>query len=275
MSDKIRKARVAGLFYSKQKATLEKEVAVFLENSKRESGVNKIYGLVAPHAGYLYSGGVAARAYRQIVNEDFELIVVISPSHKMYFDEISVYNGNAYQTPLGDVKVDQESAKKLVSLHPDIIYSDFGHEIDEHALEVQIPFLQQALYEFKLLPVVMGNQDSANVEILANALAELLKDKNALIVASSDLSHFHNQEQAKALDNIVVETVAAYDYDSLAKNLQEGSCEMCGGGPVLVTMKACQKLGAKKSKVLFYRNSGDVTGEHDQVVGYMSAMFYS
>ena len=230
---------------------------------------------MAPHAGYLYSGSVAARAYRQIVNEDYDLIVVISPSHKMYFDEISVYDGDAYQTPLGDVKVDLESAKKLASMHPDIIYSDFGHAIDEHALEVQLPFLQQALYDFKLLPVVMGNQDSANVDILANALAELLKDKNALIVASTDLSHFHNQEQAKALDTIVVENVTDYDYDSLAENLQSGECEMCGGGPVLVTMKACEKLGAKKSKVLIYRNSGDVTGERDQVVGYMSAMFYA
>ncbi len=120
----------------------------------------------------------------------------------------------------------------------------------------------------------MGNQDVANVEILSDALAKLLADKKALIVASSDLSHFHSYEKAKTMDNVVVEDVARYDYKKLAGDLQKGLCEMCGAGPVLTTMKVCEKLGANKAKVLLYRNSGDVTGDRDHVVGYMSAMFY-
>ncbi len=274
MTDKIRKAAVAGTFYPANKETLERDVAVFLENSLPVEIVTRIYGIAVPHAGYMFSGGVAARAYRQVMDRDFDLIVVISPSHRIYFEEISVYNGAAYQTPLGDIPVDQDSAKKLASLHPGILYSDLGHDIDEHALEVQLPFLQQVFYDFSLLPIVMGNQDAANIEILADALAKLLAYKKALIVASSDLSHFHSYEKAKTMDNVVVEDVARYDYGKLAGDLQKGLCEMCGAGPVLVTMKACEKLGANKAKVLLYRNSGDVTGDRDQVVGYLSAMFY-
>jgi len=274
MSNKIRKAGVAGSFYSGNKETLERDVAFFLEISPPVEIVTKISGLIAPHAGYMYSGGVAARAYRQVVDRDFDLVVVVSPSHKTYFEEISVFNGSAYSTPLGDVQVDQEMAYKLASLNPKIILSDLGHDIDEHALEVQLPFLQQIFYDFKLVPIVMGNQDQANVDILAEALAKLLKDKKALIVASSDLSHFHSYDKAKLLDDVVIEDIENYDYKKLSQDLQNGVCEMCGGGPAMVAMKACEKLGANKSKVLLYRNSGDVTGDRDQVVGYLSAMFY-
>jgi AmmeMemoRadiSam system protein B len=166
-------------------------------------------------------------------------------------------------------------AKKLASLHPKIVYSELGHDIDEHSLEVQLPFLQQVFYDFKLLPIVMGDQSAENVDALADSLAKLLKDENALIIASSDLSHFHNYDKAKLLDDVVVENIAKYDYNKLAKDLKNGHCEMCGGGPVIATMKACEKLGANKSKVLLYRNSGDVSGDRDQVVGYLSAMFYT
>ena len=274
MTDKIRKAAVAGMFYPASKETLERDVAIFLENSLPLEIVTHIYGIAVPHAGYRYSGGVAARAFRQVMDGDFDLVVVIAPSHKIYFEEISVYNGVAYETPLGKIAVDLDSAKKLASLHPGIIYSDLGHDIDEHALEVQLPFLQQVFHDFTLLPIVMGNQDAANVEILAEALVKLLADKKALIVASSDLSHFHSYEKAKTLDNVVIEDVAQYNYTKLAEDLKKEFCEMCGAGPVLATMKACEKLGANKAKVFLYRNSGDVTGERDNVVGYMSAMFY-
>ena len=223
----------------------------------------------------MYSGGVAARAYRQLMDRDFDVVAVIAPSHKIYFDEISIYNGTAYETPLGQISVEQEMARKLATLHPGIIYSNIGHNIDEHSLEVQLPFLQRVIEDFKILPIVMGNQDPANVDILAEALAKLLKDEKALIVASSDLSHFHNYDKAKMLDNVVVEHINNFDADKLGRDLQKGLCEMCGGGPVQAMMKATKILGAQKSKVLLYRNSGDITGDHNQVVGYLSAMFYS
>ena len=271
---KVRLPGVAGLFYSGQKNTLEREVAIFLETATPLEIVSEVYGLVAPHAGYMYSGGVAARSYRQVLDREYEVVVVIAPSHHVYFEEISVYDGDAYQTPLGNVEVHKELAKELTQKHPNIIYSDIGHEKDEHSLEVQLPFLQHVLGDFLLIPIVMGNQDHGNIQILSDALSDLLKDKKALIVASSDLSHYYSSDKAMVLDSVVVEHINNFDEDRLEKDLQVGLCEMCGGGPVITMMKTCRNLGANKSKVLIYRNSGDVTGERDQVVGYLSAMIY-
>lgn len=273
-SDQVRKPAVAGMFYSGQKDNLTREISIFLENSSLVNEAKKVYGLVAPHAGYLYSGGVAARAYRQIVGKQFDVIVVISPSHRIYFEEISVFNGAAYSTPLGEIAIDKTLAQAITQQHDQIIYSDMGHDIDEHALEVHLPFLQVVLEDFKLVPIVMGNQDRGNIEILTKALTETLKDKNVLIVGSSDLSHYYSHSKATVMDNVIVDSVSNYEEDKLYDELQEGICEMCGSGPVITTMKACRNLGAEKSKVLLYRNSGDVTGDRSQVVGYMSAMFY-
>lgn len=275
MSGKIRKSQVAGAFYSAIKDTLERDIAVFLENAHAVEIVSKVYGLVAPHAGYMYSGGVAANAYRQVLDRDIDVVAVIAPSHRVYFENISVYNGAAYDTPIGPVSVNQDLVGELVARDPAIIASELGHEIDEHALEVHLPFLQQVLFDFTLIPIVMGDQNMQNVEILANALAEVLKDKKALIVASSDLSHFHHYNRAKLLDNVVVENINKFDHGKLSQDLASGRCEMCGGGPVIAAMKACKKLGANKSKVLLYRNSGDVSGDKESVVGYLAAMFYS
>lgn len=272
--NKVRETAVAGFFYSKEKETLQREVAMVLENSQALDGVKKIYGLVAPHAGYMYSGGVAARAYRQIVDRNFDVVVVISPSHHVYFEEVSVFDGDAYRTPLGTIQIDKELAAELEAEHPSIILSSLGHGNEEHALEVQLPFLQYVLDDFKLLPIVMGNQDEANISALSEALSKILKNKNALLVASSDLSHYHSYDKAALLDKVVVESINKFDDQKLFSDWQNRVCELCGGGPVLAVMKACRSLGAGKSKVLLYRNSGDVTGDKAQVVGYLSAMFY-
>lgn len=275
MSIKIRQPAVAGLFYSSQKETLQREVAMYLENSPSLDDIQTIYGLVAPHAGYMYSGGVAARAYRQIVDREYEVVVVISPSHRVYFEEVSVYHGKAYSTPLGEIPVDTELAQAIAGEDSRLIYSGIGHDIDEHALEVQLPFLQHTLEDFTLIPIVMGDQNDENVQALSDALAKHLKGRKALIVASSDLSHYYSYDKAVLLDGVVVEDINNFDDKKLAHDLKNGVCEMCGGGPVLATMKACRALGASKSKVILYRNSGDVTGDRSQVVGYLAALFYS
>jgi len=265
---------VAGLFYPKKKLTLEREVALVLENSPEQQFSGKIYSIIAPHAGYMYSGGVAARAYRQLLDQDIELVIVISPSHREYFSEVSIYDGYAYSTPLGVIPVDRETAAQIADTSERIILSEKGHRFDEHALEVQLPFLQKVLEDFKLIPIVMGDQNRENIEALADRLAVVLAGKKALIVASSDLSHFYNYDKAALLDNVVLENVSRFDEEKLFEDLQESRCEMCGGGPVVAMMKAVKKMGANHSEVLLYRNSGDVTGDKSEVVGYMSAIFY-
>jgi AmmeMemoRadiSam system protein B len=273
-TQKIRPAMVAGMFYSDKKNELDREVALYLENAPDLKIPGEIYGLVAPHAGYMYSAGVAARAYRQIIDQNIDIVAVISPSHREYFTEISIYDGYAYETPLGYISIDRERAHTLAEMYPQIILSEKGHRFDEHALEVQLPILQKVIESFQLLPIVIGEQNRDNIESLANALATVLKGQKFLIVASSDLSHFYNSEKAKILDNTVVEDIEKFDDEALFRHLNEGLCEMCGGGPVIATMKASKLLGANNSKVIQYRTSGDITGDNSEVVGYLSAIFY-
>jgi len=275
MSDnlKIRPPAVAGMFYPEKKITLDQEVAMVLEESREIDLQGEIIGIVVPHAGYMFSGGVAARAYRQLFELKIEIVVVIAPSHCEYFTEISIFDGYAYSTPLGTIPVDKDLAQELVKQSPQIVLSDKGHRFEEHALEVQLPFLQKIFDNFRFVPIVMGEHSQDNIQSLANGLARVLKDKKSLIVASTDLSHFYNDEKANSLDQVVVDDIENFDEEQLFIDLQSGECEMCGGGPVMATIKACKLLGANKSQVLLYRNSGDITGDRSDVVGYLSAIF--
>jgi AmmeMemoRadiSam system protein B len=270
---KIRPPAVAGMFYPEKKSTLDQDVAMVLEESREIDLQGEIVGMVVPHAGYVFSGGVAARAYRQIINSKIDVVVVVAPSHCEYFTEISIYDGFAYSTPLGTLPVDKDLAQALADQSPQIVLSEKGHRFEEHALEVQLPFLQKIIEKFNFVPIVMGEHSQDNIQTLANGLAQVLKDKKALIVASTDLSHFYNDEKANSLDQVVVDDIENFDEDQLFQDLQNGECEMCGGGPAVAVMKACKLLGANKSQVLLYRNSGDISGDREEVVGYLSAIF--
>lgn len=272
-NQKIRLPAVAGMFYPEKKIILDQEVAMVLEESREIDLPGEVIGIVVPHAGYKFSGGVAARAYRQIFESEIEIVVVIAPSHCEYFTEISIFNGYGYSTPLGTLPVDKELAHDLVKQSPQIVLSDKGHRFEEHALEVQLPFLQKIFDEFRFVPIVMGEHSHDNIESLANALANVLKGKKALIVASTDLSHFYDDEKANSLDQVVVDNIENFEEEKLFQDLQSGECEMCGGGPTIAVMKACRLLGATKSQVLLYRNSGDISGDRSEVVGYLSAVF--
>jgi hypothetical protein len=205
-------------------------------------------------------------------------VVVISPTHVVPFRGASVYDGGAYETPLGTIPVDTALAGKIVDQSNKISLSSTGHALvgrgGEHSLEVELPFLQVVLGKFKLVPIVMGDQDWSTCEALGGALSKSLKGKNALIVASTDLSHFHPYDEAVRLDGIVMDHVNSFDAEELYSDLAAGTCEACGGGPVVATMLAAKALGADESKVLKYANSGDVTGDRSGVVGYMAAVIY-
>ena len=276
MSDniKIRPPSVAGMFYPEKKIDLDQEVAMVLEESKDYNIPGEIVSIVVPHAGYMYSGGVAARAYRQMLNQEVDIVVVIAPSHREYFREISVFNGYAYSTPLGTLPVDKELVQKLVDTNPEIILSEKGHRFEEHALEVQLPFLQKVFENFRFIPIVMGEHTRENINTLAQGLFQVFRNEKVLIVASTDLSHFYNNEEASTLDQVVIDDIKNFDEEKLYQDLHSGKCEMCGGGPAMAAMKASKLLGAKKSEVLLYRNSGDITGDLSEVVGYLSAVFY-
>ena len=237
-----------------------------------------IKALIVPHAGYVYSGQTAATAFREVKNGPWKRVVVISPSHREAFQGVSAYPGEAYATPLGEIEVDREFCGMLADHSRVVHISDRGHSLPggrgmgEHALEVQLPFLQCVLEGFSLVPLVMGKQDMNTAAELGRALADLCRDGRTLIVASSDLSHFHSYDQAREKDLKLVEAIRGFDYFSLASLLDYGEVEACGSGPVMAAMIAAERLGAEGSRILDYRNSGDVEfGTRDQVVGYTSA----
>ncbi len=267
-------------FYTSDPVKLTKEIADFYNKAKIEEIPGKIVALISPHAGYFYSGQVAAYGYKTLEGLKYRTVVVISPSHAAYFQGASVYNGKAYQTPLGTISVDKELALELSKMDNRIHLSDVGHTSSgtraEHSLEVQLPFLQVVLGKFNLIPIVLGPDDSYETyEALGKALGKVLKDKDALIVASSDLSHFHPYAEAVKLDSVVIKDVNSFNPEALFEDLSSDRCEACGGGPIIATIIAAKELGADQSKVVKYANSGDVTGDKSQVVGYMSAVFYS
>jgi len=278
----IRPAVYAGSWYEGNPDRLRDSVERYMENAKLTRGPGKIIGIIAPHAGHVYSGPVAGYAYKHIIGEKFDTVVVVAPNHvDPRFNFTSVYTKGGYETPLGLIPVDIETARAIVDFDASdtIKESDNGHLIGyggrmEHSLEIQLPFLQVALGDFKLVPVVMSDQDGGrnSCPALGKAIASAVKGKNVLIVASSDLSHFHNVETLKKMDNIVREHIEAYDPEGLLSDVASGKCEACGGLPIAAVMMACKQLGATEGIVLHMANSGDVSGDYSGAVGYLAAV---
>ncbi len=273
MDREIRKSVIAGTWYPGDPETLASDIRNYLRMVPAQTIGGPVSGLISPHAGYVYSGQVAAHGYRLIEGQRYDAVVVIGPSHRTLFHGASVWVSGGYETPLGVVAVDRELAEAILNADP-VLTSDRKPHMAEHSVEIQLPFLQVALGSFPFVPIVMGTQDYRTCEAVAGAVFRAAKGRNVLVVGSSDLSHFHTYEKAKRLDQIVVGLVEKRDYRGLSRELEGGSCEACGGGPMVTTMLYAEKAGARGVKVLRYANSGDVTGDLRQVVGYLSAAFF-
>ncbi len=268
----IRPAQVAGYFYPADPDKLREEINLMLDISEKQDKAENIIGIISPHAGYTYSGKTAAYSYNQLKGKSYKRVVIISPSHSEYFPGVSIFDGDAYETPFGTLEVDKVFANKLVGDSKSIFLGPEGHR-REHALEVQLPFLQTVLKDFKIVPVVMGDQDIVYIDELANNLAKVVDD-DTLVVASSDLSHHHSKTEADRLDSIVAERINNFDFENLKKDLNNRNCEACGSGPVIAMMKAAALKHKDHSSVLHRSDSGDVTGDTKEVVGYLSAVIY-
>lgn len=268
----VRKPMVAGLFYPSNTRKLKDELNLLLDIAKPGREYENVFGLVAPHAGYKYSGKTAAYAYNAARTGNYKKVIVISPSHRQYFAGVSVFAGNAYRTPLGDAVINKELTQKLIDVNGVIFEGTHGHG-EEHALEVQIPFIQSSFGDVEIVPLVMGDQKESVVYRLAEAIAEAA-DEETLVVASSDLSHFYTKDTADKLDSLVEANINNFDYEKLLTDLNKRNCEACGGGPIAAMMKAAELKGYTKAEVLARTDSGDVTGDYTEVVGYLSAVVY-
>lgn len=266
----VKEPGVAGAFYPDEREGLKKLISSYMENPGKEE-LRDIGILIAPHAGYVYSGQVAAYAFKQVEGEQYDTVIVIGVSHHFPFDGVSVFNGTHYRTPLGEVRMDLDLGEKLIESSEKIYYEP-GAEEKEHSVEVQIPFLQQSLKDFKLVTIIMGGQDYETSQLLAKAIGENAKGKT-LVVASSDMSHYYPSEQAEKLDATCLSLYKHKDPQVLYSVLERGYCQLCGQGPVVTALMLAKEWGYDEIRILNYANSGDITGDDESVVGYSSACF--
>lgn len=270
----VRKSAIAGSWYPADPKVLQANIADYFQLVPEHRISGRIIGLVAPHAGYMYSGQIAAHAYKQVQGQAFDAVIVVGPSHRIPFHGVSAYNRGGYETPLGVVPVDDRLADQIMAESRVVSATPHVHR-EEHSIEIQLPFLQAALGNFSFVPLLMGSQDRRTCEELAQAIASAVGEKNVLLVGSSDLSHFHSYDQAVKMDAVALSYLDKMEHDAFLKDLENRVFEACGGGPAAVAMMAAEKLGAHRSKLLKYANSGDVTGDRRSVVGYAAAAFYA
>jgi MEMO1 family protein len=271
----VREPAVSGTFYPGDPNALRQDIGRYMDDAVFDDVDGTILGLISPHAGFMYSGPVAAYGYKALLGSSYDTVIVIAPSHRAYFEGAAVQDKGGYKTPLGVIAIDEELSAAILKGSTDVT-NDTRPHATEHSLEVQLPFLQVVLKTFKLVPLVMGVQDVSTCDRLAGSICDAFRgsDKKVLIVGSTDLSHYHPYAQANRLDSILVTDLEKYDVKGLEEDFEKNRFEACGYGPILITMIAAKKMGASKSRVLKYMNSGDTSGDKSGVVGYVSSVFY-
>jgi len=279
---KIRRPCQAGGFYAGTAKSLKTQIEnCFLHKLGPgkmpeiiEEGQRQMIGFVCPHAGYMFSGAVAAHAYYKLALDGKpDVVFLFGPNHGGYGSGLAVMNDGFWRTPLGDVEIDSESANQVMHESGIVDVDDSAHRI-EHSIEVQLPFLQY-LYgsKFKIVPICFLMQDLSSAREVGEAVAKVLAGKNGVIIASSDMTHYEPQESAKRKDKMVLEAVEAMDEAKLYSVIEAHRISACGYGPIAALITAAKILGAKEAKLLCYKTSGDVIGDYSSVVGYAAVCF--
>ena len=270
MGTQVRPAAVAGTWYPGTAAALAAAVDAHLRGATRDVA-GDLVALVAPHAGLIYSGPVAAHAYHLLAGRTFDVAVIVGPSHFVSFDGVAVHAAGGFDTPFGVVPVDTDLAAALLDASP-IVREHAPAHAREHSIEMQLPFLRRLAPGTAIVPLVMGRQTADTAHALADALGRVLGGRRALLVASTDLSHYHDAVAASRLDTVVIDHLSRLDADGLQQALDACPEHACGGGPVVAVMRTAVQLGARDAVVLNYADSGDVSGDKSSVVGYLAAV---
>jgi AmmeMemoRadiSam system protein B len=270
-SENVRPSILEGRWYPRDPMALSKMVDGFLKEAGENVCQGRLKALVVPHAGYIYSGQVAAHGYALLRDLNIHRVILVGPSHRARFSGASVNLQGGYRTPLGIVPVDQSFGRRLVQESDIIRWLPEAHG-QEHSLEIQLPFLQKVISSFQIVPILMGTQNWETCRTLSQVIVKTLgPSQGTLLLASTDLSHFHSYSKAKALDRIFINLVSDMEPQALSHALSQRKTEACGGGPTVTVLLAAREMGAKGTCILSYANSGDVTGDHSRVVGYLSA----
>jgi len=269
----IRKAVVAGQFYPGGKDLLSRQIDLFLREAPRETIDATIRGLIVPHAGYVYSGKIAARAYAAASGSSVETVVIIGPAHHLGFHGCSVYQEGGYETPLGIAEIDAPLAKRI-SRSGGFLFRPGAHR-EEHSIEVQVPFIQTVFPGAKIVPILMGYPESETVLALSAALKKCLPGTRSLIIASTDLSHFLAHEEASVRDEETIRSIRELKTKSLLRKIERGANIMCGGGPVLSLLEYARAYPGTTVKAFAYADSSEAGGPEDRVVGYFAGAVIS
>ena len=264
----LRPAVCAGSWYPGQPDALRLAVDEYLAAGQPIEA--RVLGVVSPHAGLMYSGPIAGHAYAAVSRQHYDVVVLVGPSHFHAFEGVALWGPGAFATPLGTLSIEASLAAALSKVAPFVRESAAVHA-REHSLELQLPFLARLFPGVPILPLLVGHQRATTMSALGEALARVLQRSEPLLVASSDLSHYQDRQTAARLDAVVIHHVERNDPDGLQASLEADSSHACGGGPIVAVMRAALGLGATGARVLRYADSGDVTGDTRQVVGYMSA----
>jgi AmmeMemoRadiSam system protein B len=272
----IRPAAVAGTWYPASAGALTLEVDAYLR-AAAHGPAGRLQAILAPHAGLMFSGPVGAYAYKAAAGGEFDVAVLVGPSHFVGFDGAALWPDGAFESPLGPAVVDEAGAKALAA-SPVVKTLPSAHA-REHSLEMQLPFLRRVLPGLRIVPVLIGLQRRATIEALAAALVRAFTGRRALLVASTDLSHYFDAATAANLDARVQRCVEAFDPEALLDLFEQysererGRYVACGGGAAIAVMMAARELGARQGRVLKYGHSGEISGDNDGVVGYLAAAF--
>jgi len=272
---KIKQPNVSGQFYSADPKRLGKEIEGFFANADVKPYPQLIEIVIAPHAGYVYSGAVAAYGFKAASQHAYKTIVILAPSHFYQFDGISIWDKGGFQTPLGIVNVDEEFASLLTAADDQFVFDAKAFE-REHSLEVEIPFLQKTFENYKIVPVIMGYPQFATLEKFAATLKEIIGERNdVLIVVSTDLSHYHDDATAREMDQRTIDAIEGLKIKQLWQESHQRTMEMCGFIPVTTALLYAKHKGLDQVDVLRYANSADVSGDKQRVVGYTSILIYN
>lgn len=277
----IRSPVVAGRFYAGDKSGLSKQIEDCFKNPhgpgeipEVQKGSRKIVGLVSPHAGYPYSGPVAAHGYSKLARDGKpERVVILGPNHSGLGSDISIDSSDSWKTPLGEIRIDDELRRKLLDNTGLIELDSLAHS-KEHSIEVQLPFLQYFFgNDSKFVPICMKNQNLKTSEELGRAIEDSI-DESTLVIASTDLTHYEPQKTAEEKDRKAIEKMKKLDWKGLINLVSDENLSVCGYGPVASTILASKGIGGEKGELFKYATSGDTAGPSDQVVGYCSLGFY-
>ena len=269
---KIRKPTVAGQFYPSSGSLLKQQIENFIDKKTEKMDV---IACMLPHAGYMYSGKVAAETISHINIKD--TIVLLGPNHTGFGVPFSIMTEGSWQTPLGEIKIDSDLATKILH-NSKYLEDDCLAHIDEHSLEVELPILQYFKTNFKIVPIAFLSDDLEVLKEIGEEIASVLKEPNikdsTMFIASSDMTHYEPQQEAQHKDKEAIEAILELDEDKLMDKIKKLNISMCGYATVTVMLKAAKTLGAKSAKLIKYQTSGDVTGDKSSVVGYAGIIIY-